>query len=121
MNTYLPRSLRLIPSTGSDSRLAPVTGRVEAHALAGHMVNTSPSAQPSVPGDPRPSEPVRMLRLAQVATMTGLSKAKIYELQRQGDFPQRVQLTAGRVAWVEAEVQTWLAARIASNTSLARR
>lgn len=121
MNTYPPRSLRLIPATGSDSQLAPVTGRVEAHALAGHMVNASPSAQPNVPGDPRPSEPVRMLRLAQVATMTGLSKATVYQLQRQGDFPQRVQLTAGRVAWVEAEVQAWLAARIASNQSLARR
>lgn len=121
MNTYPPRSLRLIPATGSDSRLAPVTGRVDAHALAGHMVNASPSAQPDVPCDLRRSEPVRMLRLAEVATMTGLSKAKVYELQRQGDFPQRVQLTAGRVAWVEAEVQAWLAARIASSRSLTQR
>lgn len=121
MNTY-PRSLRLIPAaTCSDSHQAPVTGRVEAHALAGHIVNAPPSAQPDMPVDSRPIEPVRMLRLAQVATTTGLSKAKIYELQRQGDFPQRVQLTAGRVAWVEAEVQAWLAARIAANTSLARR
>lgn len=121
MNTYLPRPLRLVPAAGSDSRLAPVTGRVEANALAGHMVNASPSAQADAPADPRPSEPVRMLRLAQVASTTGLSKEKIYELQRHGDFPQRVQLTAGRVAWVEAEVQAWLAARIAANTSLARR
>lgn len=121
MNTYPPRSLRLIPAARSDSQLAPMTGRIEAHALAGHSVNAPPSAQPDMPVDSRPIEPVRMLRLAQVATTTGLSKAKIYELQRQGDFPQRVQLTAGRVAWVEAEVQAWLAARIAANTSLARR
>ena len=53
--------------------------------------------------------------------MTGLSKAKIYGLQSRGDFPQRVQLTAGRVAWVEADVQAWLAARIAANTPLHRR
>ncbi len=121
MNPHPFRSLRPVPATHSDTRLAPVTGRVEAHALAGHMVNAPPSAQPEISGDASHNAPIRMLRLAQVATMTGLSKAKVYELQRLGDFPQRVQLTAGRVAWVEAEVQAWLAARIAANTPLARR
>jgi predicted DNA-binding transcriptional regulator AlpA len=121
MNPHPFRSLRAIPAaTRSDARVAPVTGRVEAHALSGHMVN-APSAEPQMPGDATRNAPIRMLRLAQVATMTGLSKAKVYELQSRGDFPQRVQLTAGRVAWVEAEVQAWLAARIAANTPLARR
>jgi predicted DNA-binding transcriptional regulator AlpA len=89
--------------------------------LAGHMVNAPPSVGPEIPSDASRNAPIRMLRLAQVATMTGLSKAKVYELQKRGDFPQRMQLTAGRVAWVEAEVQAWLAARIAANTPLARR
>ena len=115
MNPHPFRSLRPVPATHSDARLAPVTGRVEAHALAGHLVSSPPSAQPDVPSDSPRNEPIRMLRLTQVATMTGLSKAKVYELQKRGDFPQRVQLTAGRVAWVEAEVQAWLAARIAAN------
>ena len=44
-----------------------------------------------------------MLRLSQVAAITGLSKTKIYQLQIQGDFPMRVQLSPRRVAWVEAE------------------
>lgn len=121
MNPHPFRSLRPITSTHSEARVAPVTGRVETYALAGHIVNAPPSAQPEVSSDAPRNEPIRMLRLAQVATMTGLSKAKVYELQRQGDFPRRVQLTAGRVAWVEAEVQAWLAARIAANTPLARR
>ena len=121
MNPHPFRSLRPIPATHSDTRLVPVTGRVEAHALAGHMVNATPSAQSEVSSDAPRNEPIRMLRLAQVATMTGLSKAKVYELQSRGDFPSRVQLTAGRVAWVEAEVQAWLAARIASNKPLTRR
>lgn len=121
MNPHPFRSLRPAPATRSDAHLAPVTGRIEAHALNGHIVNAPPSADPEMSGDATRTVPIRMLRLAQVATMTGLSKAKVYELQSRGDFPQRVQLTAGRVAWVEADVQAWLAARIAANTPLTLR
>jgi prophage regulatory protein len=121
MNPHPFRSLRPIPATRPDTRLAPETGRVDAHALAGHMVNAPPTAQAEVSGDANRNAPIRMLRLAQVASMTGWRKAKVYELQRRGDFLSRVQLTAGRVAWVEAEVQAWLAARIAANTPLTRR
>lgn len=121
MNTDSSRPLRLIPATRSDTRDAPVSGRIEVHSLAGHMIDAPAATQPDVSSDATPSVPIRMLRLAQVASMTGLSKAKVYALQSRGDFPQRVQLTAGRVAWVEAEVQAWLAARIAANTPLTRR
>jgi prophage regulatory protein len=58
------------------------------------------------------SRSIRMLRLPQVIDATGLGKTKIYELQGQGDFPMRVKITAHSVAWVEEEVQAWLAARI---------
>lgn len=77
MNPHPFRSLRPIPATHSDARLTPVTGRVEAHALAGHLVTSLPSAQPNVPSEAPSNEPIRMLRLAQVATITGLSKAKV--------------------------------------------
>jgi prophage regulatory protein len=56
--------------------------------------------------------PIRMLRLPQVIDATGLGKTKIYELQGQGDFPMRIKITAHSVAWVEEEVQAWLAQRI---------
>lgn len=62
--------------------------------------------------------PIRMLRLAQVRAATGLGKTKIYELQAEGAFPMRVKLTAHSVAWVEADVQAWLAARINASTPL---
>jgi prophage regulatory protein len=55
---------------------------------------------------------IRMLRLPQVIDATGLGKTKIYELQGRGDFPMRIKITAHSVAWVEEEVQAWLAARI---------
>jgi prophage regulatory protein len=59
-----------------------------------------------------------MLRLAQVMDMTGLGKTKIYDLQAAGNFPMRVQITAHSVGWIEEEVQTWLARRVAASTSL---
>jgi len=62
--------------------------------------------------------PIRMLRLAQVIDVTGLGKTKIYALQGEGNFPMRVKITARSVAWVEEEVQTWLAKRIATSPPL---
>jgi prophage regulatory protein len=59
--------------------------------------------------------PIRMLRLAQVIDATGLRRSKIYELQAQGDFPRRVKIASRSVGWVEAEVQAWLAQRIAQS------
>jgi len=50
--------------------------------------------------------PLRMLRLAQVIDITGLGKTKIYELQSEGSFPMRAQITAHSVGWIEEEVQT---------------
>ena len=60
------------------------------------------------------SRPIRMLRLTQVMDVTGLRRSKIYELQAQGDFPKRVKIAERSVGWVEAEVQDWLARRIAN-------
>jgi prophage regulatory protein len=64
---------------------------------------------------------IRMLRLAQVIDITGLGKTKIYELQSEGHFPMRVQITAHSVGWIEEEVQAWLARRVASSDALPAR
>lgn len=81
---------------------------------AGDVRTASPLRGPVALGDRR----IRMLRLAQVIDVTGLGKTKIYELQAEGRFPMRVKLTAHSVAWIEDEVQAWLAQRIESNTPL---
>jgi predicted DNA-binding transcriptional regulator AlpA len=75
-------------------------------------------ATPALGRRPLGNRPIRMLRLPQVIDATGLGKTKIYELQGQGDFPMRVKITAHSVAWVEEEVQAWLASRIQANTIL---
>ena|ERR1700722_2347513 len=100
------------------SRAARYIHRPFADSASSSAPETSARAVPT--HDPRPAgnRPIRMLRLPQVIDATGLGKTKIYELQGQGDFPMRVKITAHSVAWVEEEVQAWLAGRIQANTTL---
>jgi prophage regulatory protein len=62
---------------------------------------------------------IRILRLSQVLDVTGLGKTKIYELQAAGHFPMRVQITDHSVGWIEHEVQSWLAQRVAARPIVA--
>ncbi|MBS0377144.1 MAG: AlpA family phage regulatory protein [Proteobacteria bacterium] len=59
---------------------------------------------------------MRILRLAEVIKITGLRKTLVYELQAAGTFPMKVQLTPRSVGWVENEVQTWLAGKLAARS-----
>jgi prophage regulatory protein len=45
-----------------------------------------------------------------------LSKVQIWRLERAGKFPARVTLSAQRVAWVESEIDGFVASRIAART-----
>lgn len=42
---------------------------------------------------------------------TGLSRVTIWRLEKQGKFPQRLQLTIGTVGWIDDEVDKWLQSR----------
>ncbi|MCL6335695.1 AlpA family transcriptional regulator [Pectobacterium carotovorum subsp. carotovorum] len=53
-----------------------------------------------------------LIRLSGVMKKTGLRKSWIYLLMKQGDFPQTVKIGARSVAWVESEVNDWIATRI---------
>lgn len=52
---------------------------------------------------------MRLMRLPETLRKTGLSRSRLYADQ---GFPQRVHLGARGVAWVEAEVDEWINARI---------
>ncbi len=58
----------------------------------------------------------RLIRIREVMNKTGLSKSSVYDLMAQGLFPQTVRLsdTGRAVAFIEAEVDRWIAARIAA-------
>ncbi|MBA0206097.1 helix-turn-helix transcriptional regulator [Pectobacterium aroidearum] len=53
-----------------------------------------------------------LIRLSGVMKKTGLRKSWIYLLMKQGEFPQTVKIGARSVAWVESEVNDWIAERI---------
>jgi predicted DNA-binding transcriptional regulator AlpA len=121
MKIHASRSLGPTTTTVPGTRRAPPSvGEVEADAFSGHRIDPPPPAPSPQTKDTRDA-PIRMLRIDQVLEVTGLSKTRVYVMQAQGNFPLRVQLSPRRVGWVEADVQAWLAARIASSKPLAER
>jgi prophage regulatory protein len=54
----------------------------------------------------------RLLRVADVAAVVGVSRAHIYHLMKQGTFPRPIALSRNCARWVHSEVQTWLHVRI---------
>jgi predicted DNA-binding transcriptional regulator AlpA len=52
---------------------------------------------------------------------TGLKKPKLYELQKEGAFPMRIQITSHSVGWIEDEVNAWIAGRVAASEPLRSR
>jgi prophage regulatory protein len=60
-----------------------------------------------------------ILRLPAVKTSTGLSRSTIYLRVSQGKFPRPVSLGGRAVGWVEEEIQSWLAERIAASRKAA--
>lgn len=41
----------------------------------------------------------------------GIGKTAQYKLERNGDFPARIQLTSRLVVWDEAEIDAWMESR----------
>jgi len=58
---------------------------------------------------------VRFLRLPAVCARTGLSRSHIHRLEASGRFPRRVKLSPAASAWVESEIETWAAGRVAAS------
>lgn len=53
----------------------------------------------------------RILRLAEVIALTGLSRSTIYRLMAKGEFPEAVNLggSSGRaIGWKAEEVYDWI-------------
>ncbi len=56
---------------------------------------------------------MRLLSKRQVKDLVTYSFAHTARLEASGQFPKRVRLGTGRVAYVESEIQDWIADRIA--------
>lgn len=55
----------------------------------------------------------RLIRRREVQSRTGLAVSSLYEKIAAEDFPRPVTLGAKAVAWVEDEIDAWVANRIA--------
>lgn len=65
---------------------------------------------PAAPSQP-PNTSERLLRLGEVRSRVGLSRAWVYALIKRGDFPRAVQLGERARAWRESDVAAWIASR----------
>jgi prophage regulatory protein len=63
-----------------------------------------------------------LLRLPQVRERVGLSRSTIYARVANGTFPAPIRIGSNAVAWVDRDVDDWIAAQIeASRAALGRR
>jgi prophage regulatory protein len=58
--------------------------------------------------------PLTLLRLPEVIRRTGKCRSDIYREIAAGTFPKQVKLSERSSAWVEQEVQNWVAQRVAA-------
>lgn len=63
--------------------------------------------------NPSASQP-RLIRLPDVIRRTSKSRSAIYAAMSRGKFPRQVKLGPGAAAWVESEIDQWVADIIAS-------
>ena len=53
-------------------------------------------------------------RLPDVLNRVGYSRSTIYQLMAEGKFPKPINLGARAVAWLESDIDAWIAARVES-------
>ena len=54
---------------------------------------------------------MKILDRIQIREKVGLSLPTIWRMERNGQFPSRIQLGARRIGWYEHEVDEWLEGR----------
>ncbi|AJX19956.1 AlpA family transcriptional regulator [Burkholderia pseudomallei] len=52
---------------------------------------------------------MRAIRIKQVIEKVSLSQSTIYKMMTEGGFPKPFQLAPNRVAWIEEDIDAWLA------------
>jgi prophage regulatory protein len=52
--------------------------------------------------------PLKLLRFGAVRERTGLSRSTVWRLERRGEFPRHMKISANVVAWLEEDVVKWI-------------
>jgi prophage regulatory protein len=63
--------------------------------------------------------PAKFLRLPAVLERCGHKRSTLYLAVAQGRFPKPVNIGERAVAWVESEIDAWIAARVAESRQAA--
>ncbi|HCI4068413.1 AlpA family phage regulatory protein [Escherichia coli] len=64
------------------------------------------------------NQPLRILRMAELTTLLGISRSSIYEKLNpksryyDADFPKPIRLGAASVGWRSTSVNEWIASRV---------
>ena len=61
------------------------------------------------------TENQRLIRRKEVQAKTGLGASSIYAMMKSGEFPQCLNLSERRVAWIESDIDLWISERIKSH------
>jgi prophage regulatory protein len=56
---------------------------------------------------------LRIIRLAEVKSRTGLSTSTIYAMMARDEFPRQIRLGESAVGWVEHEIDQFIKDRVA--------
>jgi prophage regulatory protein len=68
---------------------------------------------PSAPAATEPARGIRYLRLREVCQRVGLKPSSVYRLIALGGFPKQVKLSERTAAWIDSEIEAFMATRIA--------
>ena len=60
----------------------------------------------------RNTNSARIIDMVEVRSRTNLSTTTIWRLRNDGNFPDPVRISANRVGWIEAEIDSWIRQRI---------
>ena len=62
----------------------------------------------------------RLITRRELCQIVPYTPQHILRLEKAGKFPRRVQVGPNRVAWLESEVEAWVAARVAERDTVVR-
>ena len=54
----------------------------------------------------------RVIRERACREATGLSRTTRWRMEKKGDFPRHLRLSANAVGWLESEIAAWIKARV---------
>lgn len=55
-----------------------------------------------------------LLRRHEVQSLTSLSRSSLFALVAAGRFPRPVKVSSRRVAWLQSDIEVWLAERVSA-------